>query len=160
MRALIQRVKQASVSVGEETVGSIGSGLVVFIGIRKGDTEQDAEYLVKKTVNLRIFPDTEERFSYSALEIEAQLLVVSQFTLYADTSKGRRPSFISAAPAEEARSLFQMTLALFRNSGLKVESGRFQEHMMVEIHNDGPVTLMLDSQNQNPPQRSSIPTQS
>ena len=145
MKALLQRVSKASVTVGGEVVGHIGRGLVVFLGISRGDTERDAQYLAEKTVSLRIFSDSEGKFNLSALDVGGDLLVVSQFTLLANTVKGRRPSFTEAAPPEQAEALFERFLALLRSVGLKVESGRFGEHMMVEIHNDGPVTIMLDS---------------
>jgi len=145
MKALLQRVTGASVSVAGEEVGRIGQGLVVFVGVAAGDTERDAEYLAQKTVNLRIFPDEEGRFNLSALDINGELLVVSQFTLLADTRKGRRPSFVEAAPPAEAERLFEQFMAQVRATGLKVETGRFQQYMQVEIHNDGPVTIMLDS---------------
>ncbi len=145
MKALLQRVSQASVSIGGEVVGRIGPGLVVLVGIAGGDGEKEIDYLVNKTVNLRIFPDEEGRFNLSALEIGGELLLVSQFTLLADTRKGRRPSFVDAAPPQEAESLFARFVAAARATGLKVETGRFQEHMMVQIQNDGPVTIMLDS---------------
>ena len=145
MRALVQRVAQASVSVEEEVVGTIGPGLVVFLGVGRGDAEEDGAYLVGKITNLRIFSDPERRFNLSVLEVGAEVLLVSQFTLYADTHKGRRPSFVGAAPPEEANHLFQHVTAEFRAQGLKVETGRFQEHMMVQLVNDGPVTIFLDS---------------
>ena len=145
MKALVQRVSQASVSVGGEEVGRIGRGLVVFIGVAGGDTERDAQYLMPKVINLRIFADAEEKFNLSALDNNGELLLVSQFTLLADTRKGRRPSFIEAAPPAQAEALFNYCVGLARNSGLKVATGRFQQHMQVEIHNDGPVTVMLDS---------------
>ena len=153
MRALIQRVTRAAVMVGEEEVGAIGPGLVVLLGVGKSDSEEDAGYLVDKIVNLRLFPDAQERFDRSAIEVGADLLVISQFTLYASTRKGRRPSFVEAAPSQEADLLFQKTVALFRERGLRVETGRFQQHMLVEIHNDGPVTLMLDSEDRHRPRR-------
>ncbi len=145
MKALVQRVSQASVSVAGEEVGRIGRGLVVFIGVAGGDTEKDAQYLMQKIINLRIFSDAEEKFNLSALDINGELLLVSQFTLLADTRKGRRPSFIEAAPPAQAEALFNYCVGLAQNSGLKVATGRFQQHMQVEIHNDGPVTVMLDS---------------
>ncbi len=145
MKALLQRVSAASVSVAGEPVGRIGRGLVVLVGVASGDTEQDARYLARKAAGLRIFTDDEGRFNLSALDIKGQLLVVSQFTLLADTRKGRRPSFSEAAPPEMARELFASLVAALRTTGLKVETGRFQEHMQLEIHNDGPVTVMLDS---------------
>ena len=153
MRALVQRVSSASVSVGEETVGSIELGLVVLLGISREDSEEDARYIAAKTVNLRVFPDEEGRFDRSALDIGAELLIVSQFTLYSDTRRGRRPSFTEAAPPEMAESLFDRTVKLFEDSMLNVETGRFQTHMTVSIHNDGPVTIMLDSADRERPRR-------
>ena len=145
MKALLQRVTGASVSVSGEEVGRIGRGLVVFLGVASGDTEKDAQYLVRKITNLRIFADDREKFNLSALNINGELLLVSQFTLLADTRKGRRPSFIYAAPPEEAEALFRYFVDQARASGLKIATGRFQQYMQVEIHNDGPVTVMLDS---------------
>ncbi|MBM3944266.1 MAG: D-tyrosyl-tRNA(Tyr) deacylase [SAR202 cluster bacterium] len=145
MRALIQRVGRASVTVGGETVGAIGKGFVVLIGVSDEDTLDDARYITDKTVNLRIFNDPDGKFNLSALDVKAQLLLVSQFTLYGDTRKGRRPSFIHAARPEKAEELFNQTVGLFRESGLKVETGRFQTEMVVSLDNDGPVTIMLDS---------------
>lgn len=145
MKALLQRVSKASVTVDGEVVGHIGHGLVVFLGISRGDTERDAQYLAEKTVNLRIFSDSEGKFNLSALDTGGDLLVVSQFTLLADTVKGRRPSFTEAAAPHQAEALFERFITILRASGLRVESGRFGQHMMVELHNDGPVTIMLDS---------------
>jgi len=145
VKALLQRVSEASVSVGGEVVGRIGRGLVVLVGIASGDTEKDVEYLVPKIVNLRIFPGDEGRFNLSAVDINGELLVVSQFTLLADTRKGRRPSFVEAAPPAEAEELFERFVEQAQATGLKVETGRFQQYMQVEIHNDGPVTILLDS---------------
>ena len=145
MKALLQRVTRASVSLGDEEVGRIGRGLVVFLGVASGDTEKDAQYLAQKIVNLRIFSDGEGKFNLSALDIGGELLLVSQFTLLADTRKGRRPSFIEAAPPAQAKELFEYFVEQARATGLKVETGRFQQYMQVEIHNDGPVTILLDS---------------
>ncbi|HJX69619.1 MAG TPA: D-aminoacyl-tRNA deacylase [Dehalococcoidia bacterium] len=145
MKVLLQRVRQASVSIGGEKVAQIGRGLVAFVGIARGDIEEDAQYLVGKTVNLRLFPDKEGRLNLSALEINGEVLVVSQFTLLADTRKGRRPSFSQAALPSEAEELFQRFVELTKATGLKVETGRFQQHMLVEIQNEGPVTILLDS---------------
>ena len=145
MKALLQRVTGASVSVAGEVVGKIGRGLVIFIGVASGDTEKDTHYLVQKTINLRIFSDEAGKFNLSALDIKGELLVVSQFTLLADTSKGRRPSFIEAAPPAQAEELFEQFVEQARATGLKVATGRFQQYMQVEIHNDGPVTILLDS---------------
>ena len=145
MKALLQRVTEASVSVAGEVVGRIGQGLVVFVGVADGDTEEEARYLAQKTVNLRIFADEEGRFNLSVLDIKGELLVVSQFTLLADTRKGRRPSFVEAAPPAPAEELIEQFVDEVRATGLKVETGRFQQYMQVEIHNDGPVTILLDS---------------
>ena len=145
MKALLQRVNEASVSVTGEEVGRIGQGLVVFLGVANGDTERDAQYLVEKIINLRIFTDAEGRFNLSALDIGGELLLVSQFTLLADARKGRRPSFTGAAPPAQAEELFEYFVEQSRASGLKVATGLFQKHMQVEIINDGPVTIMLDS---------------
>ena len=155
MRALVQRVSEASVTIGGEIVARIGPGLVVLVGISRTDGEDDARYIADKTVNLRIFNDEEGRFNRSALDVGAELLIVSQFTLYAHTRKGRRPSFTEAAPPEQAEELFDRTVKLFRGSGLTVETGRFQAHMEVSILNDGPVTIMLDSADRELPRRGS-----
>ncbi len=145
MKALLQRVIGASVSIGGEVVGRIGRGLVVLVGVASGDTDKDINYLVQKIVNLRIFPDEDGRFDLSALDIKGELLLVSQFTLLADTRKGRRPSFVGAAPPDEAEKLFGRFVEQARATGLRVETGRFRQYMQVEIHNDGPVTILLDS---------------
>ena len=145
MKVLVQRVSRASVTVGGEVVGRIGLGLVGLVGVAQGDSEADARYLVEKTVNLRIFPDEAGKFNRSLADVGGGLLLVSQFTLISDTRKGRRPSFIEAAGPGEAEALFNKFVDLARTSGLKVETGRFQQHMLVEIHNDGPVTILLDS---------------
>lgn len=145
MKVLLQRVSEASVTIEGEVVGKIGQGLVAFVGVADGDGERDIEYLVPKMTGLRIFSDEEGKFNISALDINGELLLVSQFTLLADTRKGKRPSFTSAASPEQAVELFNAFVEKTRYTGLKVETGRFQEHMHVEIHNDGPVTIMLDS---------------
>jgi D-tyrosyl-tRNA(Tyr) deacylase len=145
LKALVQRVIQASVSVNGEVVGKIGRGLVVLVGVAREDADRDAIYLADKIVNLRIFADEASKFYLSALETQAEILIVSQFTLLADTRKGRRPSFEAAAPPEQAEALVNFFIGRVRNTGLKVETGRFQQHMLVEIHNDGPVTIALDS---------------
>ncbi|HIM61604.1 MAG: D-tyrosyl-tRNA(Tyr) deacylase [Chloroflexi bacterium] len=155
MKALVQRVTKASVSVAGETTGEIGAGLVVLLGVAKEDDEADARYLVEKIANLRIFAEDENRFNRSALDIGADVLVVSQFTLYADTRKGRRPDFNQAAGPEVAKRLYDNTVQLFRGIGLTVATGTFQEHMLVSLENDGPVTLMLDSADRQRPRRGS-----
>ena len=153
MRALVQRVAKASVNVAGETTGEIGIGLVILLGIAKGDCKADANYLVNKISNLRIFADNKNQFNLSALDIEADILVVSQFTLYAGTRKGRRPDFNQAADPEDAKHLYEHTTQLFRDTGLTVATGRFQQHMQVTLQNDGPVTLMLDSTDRQAPRR-------
>jgi D-tyrosyl-tRNA(Tyr) deacylase len=145
MKALLQRVTSASVSVAGEVVGRIGLGLAVFVGVAQGDTEKDAQFLAQKTANLRIFADKDGKFNLSALDIKGELLLVSQFTLLADARRGRRPSFVEAAPPALAEELFEQFVEQARATGLKVATGRFQQYMQVEIHNDGPVTIMLDS---------------
>jgi len=145
MKALLQRVTGASVSISGEVVGEIGQGLVVLVGAAVGDTEKDAQFLAQKTANLRVFSDGKGKFNLSALDVQGELLVVSQFTLLADTRKGRRPSFVEAAPPEDAEELVECFVREARTTGLKVETGRFQQYMQVEIHNDGPVTILLDS---------------
>ena len=153
MRALLQRVAEASVAVESLEVGRIGPGLLVLLGISHPDGEDEARYLVEKTLNLRVFNDSEGRFDRSALDIDAELLIVSQFTLYASTRKGRRPSFTEAAPPDQAEALFDRTVEIFRDSLLKVQTGRFQAHMKVHLVNDGPVTIMLDSADRQLPRR-------
>jgi D-tyrosyl-tRNA(Tyr) deacylase len=145
MKALVQRVTGASVSVSGRVMGKIGQGLVVLLGIARADSEEDARYLANKIVNLRIFAHQASEIALSALETEGEILVVSQFTLLADLRKGRRPSFTEAAPPHKAKELYQFFIDQVRSTGLNVETGVFQEHMLVEIHNDGPVTLMLES---------------
>jgi D-tyrosyl-tRNA(Tyr) deacylase len=145
VKALLQRVSRASVSVGGEVVGSIGRGLVVLVGVAGGDGDKDIQYLAQKIINLRIFADGEEKFNLSALDVGAEVMLVSQFTLLADTRKGRRPSFTEAAPPPQAEELFRQLVEQVKASGLKIATGRFQQHMQLEIHNDGPVTVMLDS---------------
>ncbi|MEE8194626.1 MAG: D-aminoacyl-tRNA deacylase [Dehalococcoidales bacterium] len=145
MKALLQRVTAASVSIDDKQVGSIGRGLVLLVGVAVGDTEKDVDYLLQKTVNLRIFSDEAGKFNLSALDIEGELLLVSQFTLLADTRKGRRPSFTRAAPPAQAEELFQLFVSKAHATGLRIATGRFGQHMQVEIINDGPVTILLDS---------------
>ena len=134
-------------------VRRIGNGLVVFVGVSDDDDYQDSSYLVNKIVNLRIFSDSEGRFDLSAVDTQAQLLVISQFTLYGDTRKGRRPSFTGAAAPEKAKVMFEKTLELFKETGLTIETGQFQQSMLVDLQNDGPVTIILDSVDKNWPRR-------
>ncbi|MBN1368278.1 MAG: D-tyrosyl-tRNA(Tyr) deacylase [Dehalococcoidales bacterium] len=150
MKALLQRVSRAAVSIDGNTIGEISRGLVVLVGIADVDTEKDIEYLVPKIVNLRIFEDNESKFNLSILDVKGDLLIVSQFTLMADTRKGRRPSFTDAAPPERAEKLFEKFVAVAKETGLKVAVGRFQAHMLVDIQNNGPVTIMLDSRDKLP----------
>jgi len=150
MKALVQRVVKGSVTVDGEIVGSIGRGLVVLAGVGAGDTEKDVEYLAEKVANLRIFSDAGGKFNLSALDTGGEVLLISQFTLMADTRKGRRPSFSDAAPPEDAERLISLFVDRLRAAGLRVATGRFRAHMLVEIHNDGPVTIMLDSREKFP----------
>lgn len=145
MRALVQRVTKGSVSVKGEVAGQIGEGLVILLGITNTDTEEDAKFLAEKCANLRIFSDSEGKFNLSCLEEKGEVLVVSQFTLYGDTRKGRRPSFIQAAPPEISEPLYRKFIEKLKEMNLKVEEGVFGAMMKVEIHNDGPVTLMVES---------------
>jgi len=145
MRAVVQRVTKASVSIEGKIVGSIGKGLVILLGVKNGDSEDDAKFLADKCVNLRIFADAAGKFNLSALEVGGELLAISQFTLYGDVRKGRRPSFIDAAPPEISEPLYQKFVTYLRHSGLKVATGEFGAMMLVEIHNDGPVTILLES---------------
>lgn len=146
MRAVVQRVSRAKVTVGGEITGEIGNGLLVFLGIAGIDSESDADYLVEKIVSLRIFDDSDGKMNLSLGEIEGEMLVVSQFTLYGDTRRGRRPSFISAASPDEANRLYEYFVSRARISVDRVETGRFQAMMDVELVNDGPVTIILDSE--------------
>jgi D-aminoacyl-tRNA deacylase len=145
MRAVVQRVSRAKVSVDGEVSGEIGRGLLVLLGVRKDDAEQDAEYLAEKVIGLRIFEDDEGKMNRSVGEVEGALLAVSQFTLYGDVRRGRRPSFDEAARPEGARSLYEHFVGKIRAAGLRCEVGRFQEMMQVELVNEGPVTILLDS---------------
>jgi len=145
MRAVIQRVREAAVAVDDQTVGAIGIGLMILVGIAHDDQEEDARWLAQKIATLRIFEDAAGKFNLSALDIGASALVVSQFTLYADARRGRRPDFIAAARPEIAEPLIERLVALLREQGLRVETGKFQARMLVKISNDGPVTIILDS---------------
>ena len=145
MRAVIQRVSSASVQVDGETVGAIHEGLLVLLGIRKGDTVRDADYLVEKTLGLRVFPDENRKMNRNVRETGGNLLVISQFTLYGDCRRGRRPSFDDAAGPEDARMLYEYFVHAAREKGTRVETGIFQASMTVALVNDGPVTILLDS---------------
>ncbi|MBI2303539.1 MAG: D-tyrosyl-tRNA(Tyr) deacylase [Chloroflexi bacterium] len=145
MRLLLQRVSEASVAVRGEELARIGPGLVALVGVERGDGEADVEYLAQKTVSLRLFADEGGHFNRSLLDTGGELLIVSQFTLLADVGKGRRPSFDRAAPPEEAQPLIERYVELVRQRKVSVGTGRFGETMQVEIHNQGPVTIFLDS---------------
>ncbi|HEX5504236.1 MAG TPA: D-aminoacyl-tRNA deacylase [Thermomicrobiales bacterium] len=145
MRALLQRVTRAAVRVEGETVGEIGAGLVALVGVGAGDGDDEAAFLAQKTALLRIFADDEGKINRSLVESGGAALVVSQFTLYADARKGRRPSFVHAAPPEAAERLVDAYAAALRAQGVAVATGRFRAYMEVEIHNDGPVTIWLDT---------------
>ncbi len=145
MRAVIQRVQKASVVVDEQVVGSIKKGLLVLLGVGKEDTESDADYLLGKIANLRIFEDEDEKMNLSLLDIKGDILVVSQFTLYGDVRKGRRPSFDQAAPPAEAKRLYEYFVEKCQEINLNPATGTFQAHMEVSLLNDGPVTILLDS---------------
>ncbi len=146
MRAVVQRVRRAEVSVHGETIGRIGPGVLVLVGIAREDTAETGNGLAEKIVNLRIFDDDQGRMNRSVLQTAGEVLCVSQFTLYGDCRKGRRPSFDRAAPPEVARPLYEAFVESVRAFGLPVESGQFQAMMEVELVNDGPVTLLLDSE--------------
>jgi D-tyrosyl-tRNA(Tyr) deacylase len=144
MRLVIQRVKQASVRVDGEVVGEIGPGLAILVGVTHGDGPDQADWLARKVATLRIFEDLEGKMNLGLLDVEGQALVVSQFTLYSDARKGRRPSFVDAAQPEEAEPLIEHFIQGLRQHGVPVASGVFGATMLVEIHNDGPVTLILE----------------
>ena len=145
MRAVIQRVNSGSVTVNHKEVARIKDGLVIFLGVEKGDTQEEAKYLAKKILELRIFNDKQRKMNLSAHQTDAQFLVVSQFTLCADLIKGRRPSFDQAAAPEVAEKLYLEFIRYLKEAQLKVEQGIFKEYMAVHINNDGPVTFILDS---------------
>jgi D-aminoacyl-tRNA deacylase len=146
MRAVIQRVLRACVSVDDRVVGEIGAGAVVLLGIGKGDSNEAAEHLAEKTANMRIFDDGEGKMNVSLLESGGAALVVSQFTLYGDLRRGRRPGFERAAPPVEAHALYAEFVARLKAFGIPVETGVFQAYMVVELENDGPLTILLDSE--------------
>ncbi len=145
MRALLQRVSQASVAVDKQVVGRIGRGVLALVGVGVDDTPQDTQVLARKISELRIFPDESGKFNLSLKDTQGEVLVVSQFTLYADTHKGRRPSFTDAAPPQEAEGLINALISELKALNLPVECGRFQAHMEVSLVNDGPVTILLDT---------------
>lgn len=145
MKAIIQRVKKAAVKYENQTE-EINRGLVVFIGIGKNDTEGNIEWLTNRILNLRIFSDDKNRFNFSVTDIKGEILVVSQFTLYGDCKKGRRPDFSSAAEPEKANMFYEKFIQVLEKSGLTVKTGKFAADMLVEIHNDGPVTISMDTE--------------
>ena len=146
MRAVVQRVTSASVTVDGKLAGKIGAGLLILVGVSRTDNPEAASYLAEKIANLRIFPDSAGKMNLSLLDVQGSALVVSQFTLYGDTRGGRRPSYIQAAPPEEASRLYDEFVRAIRALGVSVETGVFQAHMSVELINDGPVTILLDSE--------------
>jgi D-aminoacyl-tRNA deacylase len=145
VRAVVQRVLRASVHIKEERVGHIGRGILIFVGVGREDTLEDARSLAEKVVNLRIFPDALDKMNLSLLDVEGGILVISQFTLFGDCRKGRRPSYASAAPPEQAKALYEAFVEEVRHYTASVETGQFQEMMQVHLVNDGPVTLLIDS---------------
>lgn len=145
MRAVVQRVKEAKVDVEGKRVGAIGPGLLIFLGVGEDDSEKDCDYLANKIVHLRIFPDREDLMNLSLIDTGGAALVVSQFTLWGDCRKGRRPSFVRAARPEKAEDLYERFIGLLKEKGIDVATGQFQAMMDVSLINDGPVTLMLDS---------------
>ena len=146
MKAVIQRVSKASVEVNGQILGTVKMGLVVLLGVKTGDTEADAAYLANKIINLRIFGDSDGKFNLSALDVKAGILAISQFTLYGDCRKGRRPSFTHAAHPDISEPLYNKFVEFLNKSGLIVQQGQFGAHMLVEIFNDGPVTIIIDSE--------------
>lgn len=153
MRACIQRVSRAQVTVAGELCGRIGKGLVVLLGVAEGDTEADARQMAEKIVGLRIFEDAEEKMNLALADVGGAMLVVSQFTLLGDCRKGRRPSFTAAAVPELAESLYEVFTRAAADQGIEVATGRFRQHMEVELVNDGPVTILLSSEDMNRPRR-------
>ncbi|MDC0047128.1 D-aminoacyl-tRNA deacylase [Chloroflexi bacterium] len=145
MKALIQRVKQASVNINQSEYSKISKGLLILVGIHKNDSVDDIKFIIDKSINLRIFSDENDKFNYSALDIRSELLIVSQFTLHADTSKGRRPSFFDSALPENAEKLYDQVIDEYNKTGLEIKTGEFGAKMEINLINDGPVTIMLDS---------------
>lgn len=146
MRAVVQRTKGSKVVADQKICGEIGSGFMVLLGIKRGDTEKEAQYIMDKIVNLRIFPDEEGKMNRSLLDMGGEILLVSQFTLYGDVRKGRRPGFSEAALPEEAKALYEYSIAYLEDQGIRVATGVFGADMLVKIDNDGPVTILLDSE--------------
>lgn len=146
MRAVVQRVKNSSVTVDGKVIGKIEKGFNVLLGISKADTKEDLLYIRDKILNLRVFEDAEDKLNLSLLDVKGEVLVISQFTLYGDCRKGRRPNFMNAMAGTEAKNLYEEFITLMKESGLKIECGEFGAHMSVDIVNDGPVTILLDSE--------------
>ncbi len=146
MRAVVQRVNKGSVTVENNVIGSINKGLVVLLGITEEDTDNDVDYMIDKIINLRIFEDENEKMNFSLLDIKGEILIVSQFTLYGDCRKGRRPNFMNAARPEKAESLYNKFVDSIKSKNVNTQTGVFQANMQVQIENDGPVTLIVDSQ--------------
>ena len=145
MRAILQRVSEASVTTNEQTIGKIGLGWLVLLGFQETDDDEDIEYVCQKVLKLRLFSDEENKFNLSVQDIKGSLLLVSQFTLYGDCRKGNRPSFQNAAPAAKAETLWLKSVQAFKRSGITVETGQFQANMKISLINDGPVTMILES---------------
>ena len=146
MRALIQRVKRASVTINSQIIGKINEGLLIFLGVGEDDTEKQVQYLVEKCTGLRIFTDEQDKMNLSVKDIKGEILVVSQFTLYGDCKKGKRPSFVRAARPETAIPLYESFIAHCKNTGLNIQTGEFGADMQIELINDGPVTIWLDTE--------------
>lgn len=146
MRAIVQKVKKASVKVSDEKISEIGLGLLVFVAVTDTDTEKDIEYIKKKIEKLRIFEDSDGKMNLSVEDVGGELLIVSQFTLYGDARKGNRPSFINSSSADKAEKYYEILIQKLKDDGFKVETGKFQTHMKVSLINDGPVTIQLDSE--------------
>jgi len=146
MRAVVQRVNSASVIIDNKEISSIGKGLLVFVGMKEGDSEPEIDHLAEKIVNLRIFEDDQGKMNLSALDTKSEMLVVSEFTLYGDARKGRRPDFTAAAKPDKANEIYEKLVGKLRLSGLNVGSGKFQAMMNIKLENDGPVTILLDSE--------------
>jgi D-tyrosyl-tRNA(Tyr) deacylase len=145
MKAILQRVTSSTVIVQGKTIGKIGKGLNILLGITHGDNEETAKSFVEKIVNLRIFADSEGKMNKSIIDTKGEVLLISQFTLYGDTTRGRRPSFVKAAEPEKAKKVYDLVIELLTTNGIKVETGEFGGYMDVQIHNDGPTTIILDS---------------
>lgn len=145
MKAIVQRVKESKVLINGEAIGEIGKGIVIFLGIGRNDTQADARHLAEKILNLRIFDDKNQKMNLSLLDIKGEMMIVSEFTLYGDCSKGRRPDFIEAASPGYARELYDLFVESMKKSNLKIVTGEFRAYMNVEIHNDGPATFILES---------------